>query len=183
MVSTARAVVIVTLCLSGVGCAALNVRKPTASVSHMSVGEVTPEAFTLDFAVDVSNPNGFALPLSAADYELGVGGGSLLKGQATPGESIPANGSLAVTVPVSVTFDRLLSAEQAIRDSGGDVPFDLSGGLSFDTGSPLAGRVRVPLHYAGTLPLKRILSDPQALLQSPAAKRLAAAVLGHFFGR
>jgi hypothetical protein len=43
--------------------------------------------------------------------------------------------------------------------------------------------VRVPLRYGGTLPLRRILSDPEALLRNPAAKRLAASVLGSFFGR
>src|SRR6185312_7061855 len=105
-----------------------------------------------------------------------------LDGKAKPPGSIPANGTLGVTLPVTVAFDNLLKAEQAIRDSGGNVPFDLGGGLSFETGSPLAPSIRVPVHYSGTLPLKRILSDPEALLQSPAAKRLAAAVLGHFFG-
>src|SRR5207237_9063062 len=125
----------------------------------------------------------FPLPRAAADYELGIGGSGSLKGQAAPSGSVPANASLAVTVPVTVSFEKLLSAEQAVRDSGGNVPYDLSGGLSFDTGSPLAGKVRVPLHHAGTIPLKQILSDPQALLESPAAKRLAALVLGHFFGR
>ena len=71
----------------------------------------------------------------------------------------------------------------AIRDSGGNVPYDLQAGLSFDTGTPLVGKVRVPVRHSGTLPLRRILSDPEALLRSPAAKRLAGVVLGHFFGR
>jgi len=137
----------------------------------------------MDFAVDVNNPNGFSLPISAADYQLGVGGVKVLDGKANPGGSIPARGTLGVTLPVTVGFESLLKAEQAIRDSGGNVPYDLAGGLAFDTGNPIAGTVRVPLHYGGTLPLKRILSDPEALLRSPAAKRLATAVLGHFFSR
>ena len=171
------------LCCLASGCAALNVQKPTAAVTGMSVRGVDAEGFTLDFALDVSNPNRFALPLSAADYELGVGGVEVLRGEAAPHRSIPANGTLAVTLPVSVGFENLLKAEQAVRDTGGNVPYDLAAGLSFDTGSPLAGKVRVPVRYSGTLPLRRILSDPEALLRNPAAKRLAASLLGRYFGR
>ena len=170
-------------CFLGGGCAALNVQKPTAAVTGMAVRGVDADGFTLDFAVDVTNPNGFALPVSAADYQLGIGGVAVLDGEASPDRSIPARGTLGVTLPVTVGFENLLKAEQAIRDSGGNVPYDLAGGLSFDTGSPLTGKVRVPLRYSGTLPLKRILSDPEALLRNPAAQRLAASVLGRFFGR
>src|SRR5205814_4351862 len=126
-IRAAHAACVLTTCLFAVGCAALNVQKPTAAVTQMSVGEVNPQGFTLDFGVDLKNPNSFAMPLAAADYELGIGGSGLLKGQATPSGSIPANGSLAVTVPVTVSFERLLGAEQAVRDSGGHLPYDLSG--------------------------------------------------------
>ena len=149
----------------------------------MALRGVDAEGFTLDFALDVTNPNGFAVPLSSADYELGVGGVEVLSGAASPHRSIPANGTLGVTLPVTVGFENLLRAEPAIRDTGGNVPYDLSGTLAFDTGSPLARSVRVPVRYSGTLPLRRILSDPEALLRNPAAKKLAASLLGRYFGR
>lgn len=171
------------VCFSGGGCAALNVQKPTAAVTGMSVRGVDADGFTLDFALDVTNPNGFAVPLSSTDYELGVGGVEILSGAAAPHRSIPANGTLGVTLPVTVGFENLLRAEQAVRDTGGNVPYDLAAGLSFDTGSPLAGKVRVPVRYSGTLPLRRILTDPEALLRNPAAKKLAASLLGRYFGR
>ena len=163
------------------GCATLDLKKPTASVNGMTVGEVDPNGFTMNFDVTVDNPNRIALPLADADYELGVGGTRLLDGEARPGGSLPASGSRRVTLPVTVTFENLLSAEQAIRDGGGDVPYDLRAGLSFDTGNPLAGTLRVPLRHSGTLPLRRVLSDPRALLRSEAARRLAAEVLGRVF--
>ena len=86
-------------------------------------------------------------------------------------------------MPVTVAFEDLLRAEQAIKAGGGDVPYDLSGGLSFDTGNPLTGSVRVPLRHSGTLPLRHVLSDPEALLRSEAARRLAAEVLGGVLGQ
>jgi LEA14-like dessication related protein len=173
----------VAFCAFATGCASLNVQKPTAAVTGMALQGVDANGFTLNFALDVHNPNSFTLPLGAADYQLGVGGVNVLDGKASPSGSVPAGASVAVSLPVTVAFENLLKAEQSIRDTGGNVPYDFAGGLSFNTGSPLLGTVRVPLRSSGTLPLKQILSDPEALLRNPAAKRLAASVLGHFFGQ
>ena len=163
------------------GCAVLDLKKPTASVDGMTLGEVDAVGFTMKSDVTLDNPNRVALPMADADYELGVGGARLLDGKSRPGGSLPASGSRQLTLPVTVTFENLLLAEQAIRDSGGDVPYDLRAGLSFDTGNPLTGTLRVPLRHSGTIPLRRVLSDPQALLRSDAARRLAAEVLGRVF--
>jgi len=171
------------VCFLETGCSSLTgLQRPTAAVTGMALGEVDPQGFTMNFGVNITNPNGIALPLAGTDYKLGVGGVSLLNGKAHSQGSVPAKGSREVTLPVTVAFEDLLSAERAIRDSGGGVPYDLQAGLSFDTGNPLAGSLRVPLRYSGTLPLKRILSDPQALLRSEAARRLAREVLGRLFG-
>ena len=170
------------LCVASTGCSSLtNLQRPSAAVTGMNLGEVDERGFTMNFDVNLSNPNSVALPLAAADYKLGLGGVQVLDGKAKPAGSVPANGSRVVMLPVSVTFDHLLSAEQAIRASGGDVPYDLDAGLSFDTGNPLFGSLRVPLRHSGTLPLKQVLSDPQALLRNPAARRLATEVLGGLF--
>ena len=182
MSPAARPFALVLLCALAFGCSTVSgLKRPTASVTGMALGEVDAEGFTMNFGVDVFNPNAVALPLLATDYELGVGGVGVLGGKAKPGGTIPANGSRGVTLPVAVTFENLLAAERAIRDSGGDVPYDLRGGLSFETGNPLFGTLRVPLQYRGTLPLKQVLSDPEALLRSEAARRLARQALGRLF--
>ena len=84
---------------------------------------------------------------------------------------------------MTVTYENLLAAEQAIVKSGGNVPFALDAGLSLDSGSPLAGKLRVPLEYSGTLPLRDILNNPQALLHNPAAQKLAKELMGSLFNR
>ena len=137
----------------------------------------------MNFDVNVTNPNSGALPLTTADYKLGVSGANLLDGKVKPEGSLPANGSRAIALPVTVTFENLLGAEKAIQAGGGNIPYDLSGGLSFDTGTPLLAQLRVPLSYSGTLSLREILKNPKALLGSDAAKKLAAMVMGHFLGR
>ncbi len=176
------------LCLAAVavfavGCSALNVQRPTAAVTGMAVQNVTSTGFTMNFGVNLTNPNAFELPLTTADYKVGLGGVNVADGKATPDGSIPANGTKSVTLPITLTYQNLLAAEQVVVSSGGNVPYTLDAGLSFGTKNPLLGDVRVPIQTSGTLALKQILSNPQAVLESAAAQKLAQDVMGNFFGR
>jgi LEA14-like dessication related protein len=144
---------------------------------------VDANGFTMNFNVDLKNPNAMALPLTAADYKLGLAGMNVLDGKAKPEGSIPAGGSRSIVLPVTMTYENLLAAEQGIVKSGGNVPYVLDGGLSLNTGTPMLGDIRVPLQYNGTLPLKEILNNPQAVMQNPAAQKLAKELLGGFFSR
>jgi LEA14-like dessication related protein len=93
----------------GVGCSALNVQKPTAAISGMSVQDVNTSGFSMNFDVDVTNPNTMSLPLTAADYKLGASGMNVLEGKAKPEGSIPPGGSKRVTLPVTLTYENLLA--------------------------------------------------------------------------
>ena len=166
-----------------VGCAALNVQKPTAAVTGMQVQGVDANGFAMNFSVDLKNPNSIALPLTAADYQLGLAGVKVVQGKAKPEGSIPAAGSKSITLPVTLTYENLLAAEQAIVKSGGNVPYALEGGLSINTGTPLVGELHIPLQYNGTLPIRDVLNNPQAIAQSPAAQKLARELLTSMFNR
>lgn len=163
----------------GVGCSALNVQKPTATVTSMAVQDVNNTGFTMNFGVDVTNPNSQALPLTAADYKVGLSGVNVVSGTANPTSSIPAGGTESISLPVTLTYDNLLESEQAIVQSGGNVPYNLDAGLSFDSGVPLLGTIRVPLQYNGTLAVKDIVNNPQALMQNPTAQKLAKELIGN----
>ena len=178
-----RALLIVMLSFVGLGCSSLSIAKPTASIKGMSVKDINTTGFTMNFDVDVANPNTVELPLSNADYKLSLGGVKVVDGKAKPGGVIPAKGSQAVAVPVTLTYENLLAAKNAIVKSGGNIEYALDGGLSVDTGNSLFGSLRVPLQYSGTLPLKDILNNPSILLQSPAAQKIAKEILGSIFSR
>lgn len=176
------------LVLSAVGCG--SVVQPTASFRKADVVGVTTDGVALRFDVDVANANGFDLPVSAAGYDLKLGGVSVLDGRAEPGGSIPANGKREVGIPVNVTFDRLFKAEKALVESKGNVPYELDGTLEFSAGpmKALGQSVRVPLNFRGTLPLRDAVSDPVALLKTPAGRKfvemvLQKGVLGDLLGR
>jgi LEA14-like dessication related protein len=170
------------LCFLSLACSAI--RRPTASFRSMAVQNVDSEGFTMNFDLMLNNPNAVSLPLSNADYKLSFAGIKVLDGQAKPEGSIPANGSLALQLPVKVTYENLLAAEQAIASGNAKIPYAFDGGLSVGGGGGgqmlLGQSARVPLNYSGTLDLSEILSRSRAALTSPAARKLAAKALGSF---
>jgi LEA14-like dessication related protein len=174
----------VPMCLLSLACS--QVQKPTASLRSADVGAVTADGFTANFALDVQNPNSFKLPLTDADYALSLGGVKVTNDTIKPGGSIPANGSMPITIPVRLSFESLLKAEEAIRAGGGDVPYELDGSLGFTGGSGIAALgipTKIPLKYSGTLPLRKVFSVPTVLLNSPAARRVAGKGLESLLNR
>lgn len=171
-------------CLLSLACS--TVQQPTASLNSADIGAVTTQGFTVNFGLGVRNPNSFELPLTDADYALSLGGIEVIDDEVSPGGSIPAGGTSHVVVPVRLSFESLLRAQRAIAESGGDVPYELEGALGFKAAGGLASLgipSRIPLRFSGTLPLRKILSDPQVLLNSPAARELAQRGLESLLGR
>jgi LEA14-like dessication related protein len=168
------------LLLAG-GCG--SIQRPTAAFKNMTLGEVTPSGFVMNVDVDVANPNAVAIPLTNADYSVSLGGIKVVDGgKVKPEARIPANGRSTITIPVPLTFENLLSAEESIRKGSGQVTYDLDAGLNFDTGLPVIGVQRVPLQHQGTLDVKSLLQKNwSTVLTSPAAKELAQKVLGGLF--
>ena len=167
------------LCLLAAGCAQMTMEKPTAKIAKMSVQEINSSGFTMNFGVDVHNPNSKALPIKAADYQLLLSGAKVLEGKASPEAAIPAGGSEQIQIPVTLTYENLLAAKSAIAKGGGNLAYAFDGGVSFDAGGWL-GSLRVPVKYNGELALKDILSNPMALLKSPAAMQLAKLLMSGF---
>src|SRR5690242_12362665 len=97
-----RALFLFALSFASVGCSGLNLQKPTAAITGMNVKGVDANGFTMNFDVDIKNPNSVALPLAAADYKLGLAGANVINGKAKPEGSIPPNGSKSVTLPVTL---------------------------------------------------------------------------------
>ena len=181
------AVLVLVLGMSCIGCS--SIKQPTASLKSADIGAASAEGFTVNFDLDVSNSNAFDLPLTNADYGLSLGGVKLVSDTLKPAGSIPAGGSTAVSIPVRLSFDDLLKAEKAIRSGGGDVPYEFEGALGFSAGGAAGGLAslgmptKIPLRYSGTLPLRKVLSDPAVLLNSPAARKLAGKGLDSLLGR
>jgi LEA14-like dessication related protein len=162
------------------GCA--TVQRPTASFKNMTLGDVSSRGFVMNVDVDVANPNAVAIPLTNADYSLSLGGVKVVDGaRIKPDARIPANGRGTVTIPVPLSFENLLSAEESIRKGAGNVSYGLDADLNFDTGLPVLGVQSVHFQNEGSLNVKELLQKNwSTILTSPAAKELAQKVLGGF---
>jgi LEA14-like dessication related protein len=164
--------------LCGAACSSL-VQQPTAAFKSAEIRRPGADGVTVDFHVDVNNPNPVSIPISAAQYKFALGGIQVLDNSVKTTGDLPSQGTLPLTLPVTLSFENLLSAGQALRNSGGDVPYTFDGGfdLSLSGASALAGPIHVPLKFSGTLPLKQVLNDPVLLLKSPAARKLAEQIM------
>lgn len=187
---TYRILGLLLLCAVAPGCSMLNLRQPTASLRGARVADVSPQAVTAIFDLNIENPNSVALPVSAASYQLSLSGVQVLSDQTKPDGTLPANGSLPVTLPVQLRFDQLLAAEQAIARSGGNVPYQFDGGLTFSSGKLASlGELKVPLHFTGTLDFRKAVEEaiqnPRTVLelaQNPNGRKFFEAVMGRSIG-
>ena len=173
------------LALFSLACSSTSVQTPTASFQSAEVGALTADGVTLNFDFGIDNPNDFDLPLRNADYALSLGGVKVIDDEAKPKGALRARERTSVTVPVRLSFDDMLKAGRSVWAGGGDIPYEFDGALGFTGGGGLAALgmpQRIPLRYSGTLPLRRLISDPQVLLSSPAARRLAQWGLGTLMG-
>ncbi len=162
------------------GCSAI--QKPGVAFKAMNVRDINAEGFTMNFDLDVTNPNAIALPLGDSDYTLKLSGATVVQGNIKPAGTLPAGGAMSVSLPVTMTYENLLKAEKAIVAGGGKVEYALGGNLGFTSDSSasaggLFSGAKVPLDYSGVLDVKSLLKDPQALLKSDAARKLASRLL------
>ncbi len=166
-------------CLFGTGCSTL-IQQPTATFKSADVRNPAVDGVTVDFHVDVANPNPVSVPLSGAQYKLALGGTQVVDNKLETKSDLPAKGTLPLTIPVTLSFENILAAEKAISGSGGDVPYSFAGTLDFTPSGAagLIGPIHVPLKFDGTLPLGKVVKDPSLLLKSPAAKKLAEKLFG-----
>jgi LEA14-like dessication related protein len=86
------------------GCAFFGktVEKPTAQVRAVTVGSASFTGIDGEVALDIQNPNGFAVPLSAIDWQLSVGDTPAVDGRIELSETIPARGTAPVLAALHI---------------------------------------------------------------------------------
>jgi LEA14-like dessication related protein len=163
------------------------VQKPTLTYRSMDVAYIGAEGFTFNLNLEIHNPNAYSIPLGETTYSLKFGDVPILQGRARPVGAVPPNSSLLLTLPISLTWQNVLGAEEVIRRNRGDIPYTLEGRLGFDVDVPqlliFHKPLRVPLRYSGVVPVRELLKNPSLLLRSPAMARLAQIAVGYVFSQ
>ncbi|REG86629.1 LEA type 2 family protein [Marinomonas pollencensis] len=137
------------------GCASLqetmDVHKPKASISGVSIGSLSADSVTLLLDVDVTNPNVF--PLKTAGFDLGllVGGNNIASiNQPDSSLSLPAKGSNSVSLPVTLTFDQLLKSVSGLEGKK-QLDYAVEGDVAINL--PVLGDLKLPVDFSGQVPI------------------------------
>jgi LEA14-like dessication related protein len=129
----------------------MDVHKPKASISGVSIGSLSTDSVTLLLDVDVTNPNVF--PLKTAGFDLGllVNGNNIAKvNQPDSSLSLPAKGSNSVRLPVTLTFDQLLKSVSGLKGQK-QLDYAVEGDVAVNL--PVLGDLKMPVEFAGQLPI------------------------------
>ena len=139
------------------GCSALqktmDVHKPKASVTGVSIESLSTEAVTLLVDVKVTNPNSFVLKTAGFDLDLLVNKHNIATiNQPDASLSLPAKGSNSVRLPVTLTFDQVINSVGDLADKT-ELNYAVEGKVAVNL--PVLGSFDMPVNYAGVLPIPK----------------------------
>ncbi|HWO26431.1 MAG TPA: LEA type 2 family protein [Kofleriaceae bacterium] len=123
-----------------------SIEKPKASVRDVSISAAGLGGVSGQLQLDVTNPNGFGVPLAGVDWELSIGGARAVTGTVQLSQTIPARGVAPVATSLTVAASDALAVAAAL--SGGARGYTVRARLHFST--PV-GQLDVDVEHAGTL--------------------------------
>ena len=135
------------------GCAGVGdfFKEPELRLNHVVVRSIGLTGGTLDFAVDVHNPNNFDLRGTELRVGFDVENAHLGDVDFTQDFAVQRGDSTRLTLPVSFQWAGVGSAVRAALGYG-EIPYKMSGEISLQT--PF-GRRAVPFTREGRAPLSR----------------------------
>ena len=105
------------------------------------------------FDIAVKNKNPFSIPLSSVDYELKVGGNSLISGVTGQGVKIKKSTTSNIALPVSLKFDDLRKIPGKLWKQD-QVSYELD--TSINIKLPVIGNYAIPFSKKGELPVPKM---------------------------
>ncbi len=127
------------------------IQKPTVSVTHVDVQNVSLLSVDFVFDLKVTNPNAVGINLSGFDYELLINQKSFVKGDQQEPMEIKAKKSSMVHLPLTVDFADIFGVFKDLATKS-KASYRLNTGFHFDL--PALGKVRVPASKKGKFDLR-----------------------------
>ncbi len=141
------------------------VQSPSVKIAGVKLDNINFQSVTLDFDLQVHNPNGFGMNLSGYTYRFALQDKELLSGNETKGVSVAAQGESHVHIPLTLQFKEIYSLIQNTK-SLDSLAYQLSGSI---TPSGIFSNLTVPFSKSGSLPNIRI---PEVSLQGLKVNKL-----------
>lgn len=139
------------------GCSSLkdvmDVEKPTASVTSVSIDSVSMKSMVLLVEVKLDNPNAFDLKTAGVDLDLLMNKRIIAKiNQPDASVSLPAGGSNSIRLPVKLMFDQILDSVGEMSNKKA-LDYMVEGAVVINL--PVIGDFDVPVDYSGMLSLPK----------------------------
>jgi LEA14-like dessication related protein len=131
-----------------IGCSMFlrSMERPQVAVRDVTVSSAGFAGISGQMQLDVTNPNGFGVPLSGIDWQLSIGGSRAVRGTIELSQTIPARGVAPVTT--SLTIDARDAIGVASTLARGARGYQVTAQVHFSTG---IGRLDVEVEHSGTL--------------------------------
>ncbi len=140
------------------GCGSLetltkSLQKPSPKVLGVRLSDLSIDAVTLLFDVELDNPYSVPLPLANMDYNLSSDNRAFFSGKAEIQDVIPVGQTKTFEAPVTVQFAQILEFLQDVQ-LGSIIPYEAKLGMSVD--APGGQSLRLPLEHTGQFPIPAI---------------------------
>jgi len=123
-----------------------SIEKPKASVRDVSLSSAGFGGVSGHLQLDVTNPNGFGVPLAGIDWQLSIGGARGVTGTVQLSQTIPARGVAPIATTLAVSASDAITVASVL--AAGARTYEVRAKLHFST--PV-GPVDVDVAHAGTL--------------------------------
>lgn len=159
MLRTLTKVIMPVAVLTLAGCASLqeqikeHVQKPTADVKGVNITDMTLDSVSMLVDLNVNNPNSFGFNTTGFDLALAVEESTLATLDKSDSPlSVPANGSAATSVPLTLKFADIYNAISSLKDKD-EFSYGIDAG--FKVALPVIGDMRIPVSFASSLPIPK----------------------------
>lgn len=126
-----------------------NVRIPEIKFSGLKVKKMGFAGVDMELGLTLLNKNAFGFEIDKLDYDIALAGSQVAAGATEKLASVPAKGSGAINLPISVNFASALgSLSSALR--GGRILADIKGGADLQT--PF-GAITLPFATTQEIPI------------------------------
>jgi hypothetical protein len=122
------------------------IEPPKATVRGVTVEAAGLAGVRGELRLDVTNPNGFGVPLAAIDWQLSIGGARAVTGSVQLSETIPAKGVAPVTTSLTIQATDAITVAGLLARGARD--YQIAVNLRFSTA---IGPLDVGVQHAGQL--------------------------------
>lgn len=122
---------------------------PDIKVKGVKIKNLSLTAAEVVAQVEIDNPNAFDLGFSDFNYQLNINQQNWGQGSISQGGSIPQKGKGTVDIPMKLNIMNMGQTAYSLLSSKQPLEYQLTGGITLDTGIELLRNYKMPLDIKG----------------------------------